>query len=210
MLLAFFRLDAQRIDILGPKIKYDHGDLVLYSDEDTNSFVSVHKVSQEEILKLDEGRSNKWHKEKINGPYRKQYYSNSGYDLGHLTPSHITSYDDSLNYQSFSLLNQAPQLAAFNRGKWAHLEGNVVDSIIKLKKDAIVITGVIYNNEHKTFLSGSRIKIPMSFYKVLIIDGKIYCWIGSNLNGLITLTTLDVINDILSKNRNKLRIEVFI
>lgn len=210
MLLAFFNLGAQQVNIIGPKLKYDHGDLVLYADGDTNSFVSVHSVTSEEILKLDDGRSDKWHKEKVNGPYKKQYYSNSGYDLGHLTPSHITSYDDSLNYHSFSLLNQAPQIAAFNRGKWAQLEGDVADSIIKVGKGAIIVTGVVYDNRHKVFLGGSRIKIPISFYKIIILDGRIYCWIGSNVNGLITVTSLDVINGILKRNRNKLRIEVFI
>lgn len=207
MLLAV-SLKAQHLGIIGPKIKYDHGDLVLYADKDTNSFISVHTVSYEEILKLDDGRSNKWHREKINGPYKKQFYANSGYDLGHLTPSHITSYNDSLNYHSFSLLNQAPQLAGFNRGKWAHLEENVVDSIIKLKADAIVVTGVIYDNNNLVYLSKSRIKIPMEYYKILIVNGKIYCWIGSNTNGLITITTLGVINDILSKGSNNLKIEL--
>ncbi len=210
MLLGFYGLGAQNVKIIGPSIKYNHGDLVLYADVDTNSFVSVHSISADEIQRLDEGRSNKWHKEKVNGPYRKQYYSNSGYDLGHLTPSHITSYDDSLNYHSFSLLNQAPQVAAFNRGKWAQLEGDVVDSIIGRGKDAIIITGVVYDNRNKVYLSGSRIKIPISFYKVLIVDGRVYCWIGSNVNGLIAVTSLDVINGILKRNRNKLRIGVII
>jgi hypothetical protein len=35
-----------------------------------------------------------------------------------LTPSDITSYDKVTNHNSFSLY-KAPQLAGFNRGKWA-------------------------------------------------------------------------------------------
>jgi DNA/RNA endonuclease G (NUC1) len=39
-----------------------------------------------------------------------------------LTPSDITSYSKVVNHNSFSLYNQAPQLAGFNRGKWSRLE----------------------------------------------------------------------------------------
>jgi hypothetical protein len=49
----------------------------------------------------------------------------------HLTPSDITSYDKVTNHNSFSLYNQAPQLAGFNRGKWARLENSVYDTIRK-------------------------------------------------------------------------------
>ena len=147
---------------------------------------------------------NKWHKEKLSGPYKKQYYTNSGYDLGHLTPSHITSYNDTLNYHSFSMLNQAPQLAQFNRGKWSRLESAVVDTIINKGGDAVIITGVIYNNNKKTYLSGSRVKIPIAWFKVLFIGGQTYAWIGSNINGLITVVTLENVNKMLSMNGNKL------
>lgn len=202
LVLMALSLFAQRVE--GPKFKYEHGDLTIYADKDTCSQVTIHKVSSDEILKLDEGRSNKWHKEKLSGPYKKQYYTNSGYDLGHLTPSHITSYNDTLNYHSFSMLNQAPQLAQFNRGKWSRLESAVLDTIINKGGDAVIITGVIYNNNKKTYLSGSRVKIPIAWFKVLFIGGQTYAWIGSNINGLITVVTLENVNKMLSMNGNKL------
>lgn len=202
-LLTFsWQIIAQEIS--GPKISFQHGDITLYADEDTCSLVSVHKIDSLEVLRLDDGRSNKWHNEKLTGPYKKQCYLNSGYDLGHLTPSHITSYNDTLNYNSFSMMNQAPQLAAFNRGKWSKLEGNVVDSIIKLGGSATVITGVIYDNKNKTYLSGCRIKIPIAWFKILFIRNKTYAWVGSNINGLVTVTSLKNINKMLRMNGNKL------
>lgn len=185
----------------------NHGDLTLYLDKDTASYVSVHKITYKQIRKIDGVRSDIWHKEKPKGPYNKQPYIHSGYDLGHLTPSNITSYDDSLNYHSFSFLNQAPQLAAFNRGAWSHVESVVVDTILASKKNATIITGVLYDNTNKLYLNGSRIKIPFVYYKILYINGiEVKAWVGSNTNGLITETDSKSILDIALKSGNKLNI----
>ena len=62
---------------------------------------------------------------------------------------------------SFSLFNQAPQVAAFNRGKWAQLEGQVEDSISKYQSDVTIITGVIYDPIFKKYL-GKSIRITIS------------------------------------------------
>lgn len=186
------------------KLSITHNELTFYLDSDTNSFLSVHKIKYDEYLKIDGVRSDKWHSEKYKGIYNKETYLHSGYDLGHLTPSNITSYDDSLNYHSFSLFNQAPQLAAFNRGKWAQLESNVEDSIGKYKSDATIYTGVIYNNKKKTYLNKSKIKIPISYYKILVIESKslTYVWIGSNINGEVIPIDIKKLNGILKLNQN--------
>jgi DNA/RNA endonuclease G (NUC1) len=180
--------------------------MTLYLDSDTNSFVSVLNIKYSEFKKLDSDRDNKWFQDKYKGIYNKQAYVNTGYDLGHLTPSHITSYDDTLNHNSFSLFNQAPQLAAFNRGKWAQLEGSVEDSIAKYKTNVSIITGVIYNNKKKTYLGKSRIKIPISYYKILSIKSKdlMYVWVGSNINGEIIQIDIKKLNEVLKMNDNKM------
>ncbi len=200
---------AQTIKIDSTKFTINHGDLTFYLDKDTASFVSVHKVTYQQVIKLDGKRSDKWHKEKPFGPYNREAYQRSGYDLGHLTPSNITSYNDSLNYHSFSLFNQAPQLAGFNRGKWSQLENYVEQLILKKKLDAIVITGVIYDNKEKTYLSKSRIKIPIAYYKIVVFsNNKVYAWMGSNFNGMITKTDIKTILEMARKNNNKLGIKV--
>jgi DNA/RNA endonuclease G (NUC1) len=187
------------------KLNIKHGDMTLYLDSDTNSFVSVLNIKYSKF-KLDSDRDNKWFQDKYKGIYSKQTYLYSGYDLGHLTPSHITSYDDTLNHNSFSLFNQAPQLAAFNRGKWAQLEGSVEDSIFKYKTNVSIITGVIYNNKKKTYLNKSRIKIPISYYKILSIKSKnlTYVWIGSNVNGEVIQIDIKKLNEILKMNQNEM------
>ena len=188
-----------------PKIIIKHGDITLYLDSDTNSFVSIHKIKYSNFKKLDSDRDNKWFQDKYKGIYIRDFYRNSGYDLGHLTPSHITSYDDTLNHKSFSLFNQAPQLAAFNRGKWAQLEGRVEDSISKYKSNTTIITGVIYDNNNKTYLNKSKIKIPISYYKILLINKLTYVWVGSNINGEVILIDIKKLNDILKINKNSLK-----
>lgn len=189
-----------------PKTIIKHNELTLYLDSDNNSFISKHELKYSNFLKLDSDRDDKWHSE-IKGPYTKEPYLYSGYDMGHLTPSHITSYNDTLNHHSFSFYNQAPQLAAFNRGKWKRLEMSVEDSIAKYKTDVLIITGVIYDESKKVYLGKSKIKIPEMYYKILCVKLKkpiTYVWIGSNKNGEITKSTIKELNGVLELNKSKL------
>jgi DNA/RNA endonuclease G (NUC1) len=189
----------------GNKLIIDHKDIVLYLSNDTSTLCSKHTIKYSEF-KLDSDRDDKWFKDVYKGKYDKKHYVYSGYDLGHLTPSHITSYNDTINHYSFSLFNQAPQLAAFNRGNWAQLESHVEDSIDLYKKNAVVITGVIYDTIPK-YLTGSRIKIPVSYFKILYIGKKTYCWIGSNIDGRVTTITLKELNKIFLTNKMSLTIK---
>lgn len=200
-------LFAQHVKIEGSKFKVSHGEMELYIDEDTCTYISVHTITKKEILKLDGDRDDKWHKESPFGPYKKDDYVHSGYDLGHLTPAHITSYNDSLQYHSFSFFNQSPQVAQFNRGKWKELEGQVENYLIKAKMDkAVIITGVLYDNKNKEYLGKGRIKIPLAYYKIVLVNNEVLCWIGSNNNGVITKTTLKEILDVAKINNNHLNI----
>lgn len=189
------------------KLIINHGDITLYLTDDSLSMVSKHILSYDNFKKLDSGRDNNWFQDSIKSKYRKGIYSNTGYDLGHLTPSHITSYNDTLNHISFSFLNQAPQLAKFNRGKWSRLEGSMEDSISKYKSNATIITGVIYNEKKPTYLNNSKIKIPIYYYKILYINKLIYCWLGSNIDGEIKIITIKYLNNLFKLNGMKIKIK---
>jgi len=178
-----------------------HDDITLYLTKDTLSLISKHKLKYENFLKINHERDDKWFRDRYLDKYDKKFYIRSGYDLGHLTPSDITSYDKITNHNSFSLFNQAPQLAGFNRGKWARLERKINDTISKYKVNSVIITGVIYDANNVVYLPNSKIKIPFVFYKIIFIDDKIYSWIGSNLNGEIVRSSLKTINELLSKNK---------
>lgn len=189
------------------KLIIKHGDITLYLTKDTCSMVSKHILKYSSFLKLDKERDNRWFQDTYKGKYTKDAYLRTGYDIGHLTPSHITSYDNELNHKSFSLFNAAPQVAAFNRGKWAQLEGDVEDLISKSKQDVVIITGVIYDPKNKKFMSNSRIPIPNSFFKVLFINGTTKCWVGSNINGMISVITLIDLNELFKLNKMNLTIK---
>ena len=96
----------------------------------------------------------------------------------------------------------------FNRGKWKSLEASVEKLILAGKSRAIIITGVLYENEKKVYLGNGRIKIPFVYYKILIINKTTKAWIGSNINGTITETTIQSILDIAKKNGNALNITI--
>jgi DNA/RNA endonuclease G (NUC1) len=185
------------------KLILNHGDMILYLSNDTLPMVSRHSVVFSKF-KLDKDRDDNWFQDKYK-KMNKSVYKKTGYDLGHLTPSHITSYDDTLNHKSFSLYNQAPQLAKFNRGNWKSLEASVEDSILKYKSNATIITGVIYDETCKP-LPNSRITIPSSYFKVLYIGKKVYCWIGSNTNCEVKPIKLVELNAIFEKNKMGLTI----
>jgi DNA/RNA endonuclease G (NUC1) len=200
---------TQKISIDSISFIIKHGDLSFYLDGDTNSYLSIHKVNYDNIVKITGERSDKWHVESPYGPYKREIYLHSGYDLGHLTPSNITSYNDTVNYTSFSMFNQAPQTPAFNRGKWAQLEDKVVKKILKSKNNAIIITGVIYDNKKKVYLNKSKVKIPIVYYKILVLSTKnITYWMGSNINGEVITTDLKTILDVARKNGNHINITI--
>jgi DNA/RNA endonuclease G (NUC1) len=183
------------------KLIINHGDINLYLTDDSLSMISKHVLLYNDFLKLDDERDNRWFQDSIKSKYNRTIYSKSGYDLGHLTPSHITSYDDELNHKSFSFLNQAPQLPSFNRGKWARVESSVEDSISKYKKDVVIITGVIYSGNKPTYLKNSKIKIPIYYYKILYVDNLVYCWLGSNVNGEIKIIDIKNLNKLFKSNK---------
>lgn len=207
LVLSTYSAFTQNVKVDGCKFELKHDDLTFYLDSDTAAYVSVHLVSYAELLKIDGERSDKWHREWPGGAYTKDCLFKTGFDLGHLTPSNITSYDDTLNYHSFSLFNQAPQLAAFNRGKWAQLEKTVILDLKKKKEDAAVITGVIYDKNAKK-VAGTRVKIPTTYYKIVATKSGTVCYLGSNVNGLVTQTDLKTILDLAKSGGTNLGISI--
>ena len=184
------------------KLIIPHGDITLYLSDDTCTMVSKHILPYNKFNKIGSvPRDNHWFQDTYKGKYTKNSFVRTGYDLGHLTPSSITTYDTTTNHNSFSMFNEAPQLAKFNEHPWKELEIDVEDTIAKYKSDAIIITGVIYDMKVKNYLPNSRIRIPTHYFKVLVINKKSWYWIGSNYNGGILTTDLSELNKIFKKNK---------
>jgi len=198
--------------IVKNSLQIEHGDIKLYLDDDTCTMVSKHTISWKEFQKIGTySRSEKWFDDKYTGKYLKKYYIKSGFDKGHLTPSHITTYDSLLNIKSFSMFNAAPQYKYFNQQSWQELESDVEDTIARYKLNATIITGVIYNEKDKKYLTKGRIKIPTHYFKILYIGKKSWVWIGENVEDkdkcLVKSITLTELNLIIKKNSMRLIIK---
>ena len=190
----------------------DHGDVKLYLDDDTTSLISRHALKYSDFQKLGTvPRGDNWFDDTYKGKYLPVRYKKSGFDKGHLTPSHITTYDSTTNRNTFSMFNAAPQYPYFNEHPWQQLESMVEDSIKKYKLDAVIITGVIYNEIKKTYIPKTRIKIPTHYFKIVTIGSKTWIWLGNNVDGkkdcIITTTSLEELNNRFKVNGMKVRIK---
>ena len=170
--------------ITNNKLIIPHGNLTLYLDDDTSTLVSKQVITYKNFKNISKfDRCNCWFQDTYKGKYLENKFTKTGFDKGHLTPSSITSYDSTLNRNSFSMFNEAPQYSYFNQHQWKDLELSVQDTIAKYKRDAVIITGVIYNEDKKRYLPNSRIKIPTHYYKVVVIGNITYIWLGINVDG---------------------------
>jgi DNA/RNA endonuclease G (NUC1) len=89
------------------------------------------------------------------------------------------------------------------------LEKEIINTLKTIKSNGIIITGIIYDNKNKIYLKKSRIKVPLYFYKILVLNKKnVLCWIGSNYDGAINKTNLKEINNLLIKYSNKISIKL--
>lgn len=215
LLILLFVITNLKSQIINVKsyLKISHKDLTLYVDRDTNSQLSIQYFNYTYLDIIKSGkykRKDKWHNDLKQSPYTVNYNDNTKYDLGHLTPSYLTLYSEESNYNSFSLFNQAPQLNVFNRGKWRAMEENIVDSISKYKTNVIIITGVLYNNINKEYINKTRVKIPIHFFKILIIPKKhVYVWLANNdANNIPQITNIKLIMELSKKYKNKFKLTI--
>lgn len=189
-----------------------HKDITLYLDTDTSTMVSKLDFKYSNFSKFrSNARCNCWYVDTLSHLKESDYlvYIKSGFDRGHLTPSHITTYDTLINRYSFSLFNQAPQYSYFNQHPWEKIEERTEKIIDSLKQDATIITGVIYNEKDKKYLG--RVKIPTHYFKILTIGKIQWVWIAQNSDKkeecVVKQTTLKDLNAVFVKNKMKLKIK---
>jgi endonuclease G len=100
------------------------------------------------------------------GPSAKaSEYLDSGYDLGHMMSAEDASWRDDVSYDSFSMVNVAPQLGGLNRQQWARLEESV-RAWAWSRGDLIVYVGPIFSDKPKHL--GKDVAVPSAFFKVLV------------------------------------------
>lgn len=214
MFITMSSVLSQKI-VTKSKLVIKHTDMTLYLTSDTNTMVSVQELTYDNFLKIGkvnrDSLGDKWFDDTFKGKFKLKYYTNTGYDKGHLTPFKATSYSVETAINSFSSYNQGPQDGFFNKNTWKQLERSVLDTITKYKLDATIITGVIYNKK-PTYLSKSKIKIPIYYYKALFIGDKRYYWLGDNKQDfykkgdIIPISSLEELNKLFKSNKMDVKI----
>lgn len=138
--------------------------MVLYDTTIKFPFATYAVHKQEQMGKLLGGRKNFVPDPSI--PMSKQHYENdtifhSPYSRGHLTPSHIMSYDKSDGgpwQESYYMSNILPQTAVLNEGDWEKFEANIVNALGKQPTGTVweIYTGGFWNGKYSLTYTGPR------------------------------------------------------
>lgn len=110
------------------------------------------------------------------------YYSNSGYDRGHLVPAGDFAWDQHLKDETFFHFNILHQNATLNRGIWALMESQIRDKVIRENSKAFIYTGAYFDEGKIDEVGNMKADIAEAFYKIIFIPAinKIYAWFIPN------------------------------
>ena len=97
-------------------------------------------------------------------------YWDSGFDRGHLAPSADFRWSKEALSESYYYSNMSPQVAKFNRGKWADLEGLLRGYVSTHPKTQLyVVTGPLLNDSLPVIeRSLHKMSVPKFYYKVVL------------------------------------------
>ena len=93
-------------------------------------------------------------------------YAGNPYDRGHLVPAGNCTQNDDVMSESFFLTNMIPQVPNNNRGIWKQVETYVRNWALE-GKDIYVISGTIYNKDHKT-IGANKVGVPDFVWKIVV------------------------------------------
>ena len=103
---------------------------------------------------------------KLDGKYK---YDGFGYDRGHLAPSADFRWSKKALSESFFYSNMSPQIADFNRFKWAELENWMREYVISYNTNLVIVTAPILSNDLAKIERGiNKVSIPKYFVKVAL------------------------------------------
>lgn len=157
---------------------------LVYSEEHEQAKWVAHIVIPD-IIKGTVGRSNDFRQDpqvKTSTAEEKDYflkykqedgsyeYDGFGYDRGHLAPSADFRWSMTALSESYFYSNMSPQVADFNRGKWAELEGLVRGYMYNNPETQLyVVTGPILKKDLPIIeRSVNRVSIPKLYFKAIL------------------------------------------
>jgi endonuclease G len=116
-------------------------------------------------------RSNKFHPDDALSPDRRATpadYRGTGYDQGHQAPAQDFAWNKDLMFDSFSMLNMAPQKPALNRQGWKRLE-EIVRVWASDRGNLVVYVGPVLLKRNKPRTIGRhKVAVPQEFWKVIV------------------------------------------
>ncbi|MBI2281881.1 MAG: DNA/RNA non-specific endonuclease [Bacteroidetes bacterium] len=138
-----------------------------------------------DIVKGKESRSNNFRKDmliktgssedndyalKIKQPDGKYKYDGFGFDRGHLAPSADFKWSKKALSESYFYSNMSPQVADFNRLKWADLEAMFREYVTNHTETQLyIVTGpILYDTLPKIERGTNKVTIPEFYYKVAL------------------------------------------
>ena len=107
---------------------------------------------------------------KIKQPDGKYKYDGFGYDRGHLAPSADFKWSKKALSESYFYSNMSPQVADFNRLKWADLEAMFREYVTNHTETQLyIVTGpILYDTLPKIERGVNKVTIPEFYYKVAL------------------------------------------
>jgi len=151
----------------GQHIIYHAGFALVYNEAHEQADWVAYELTAEETQKAFE-RGNVFMKDPLvkTGTAADEDYLHSGYDRGHLAPAADLCYSISAMAESFYYSNMSPQLAAFNRGVWKRLEGQV--RVWARNNGAVyVVTGPVLKSGLPA-IGANQVSVPELYYKVIL------------------------------------------
>ena len=185
--LKQLRYDLERFGL--PKTKpgeevIKHSAMALVYDEEHEQAKWVAHIITPDIIDGDVSRSNDFRPDpkvitgtcveedyflKYLQPDSTYVYDGYGFDRGHLAPSADFRWSEKALSESYYYSNMSPQVADFNRGKWAELEGMLRGYVYRHKKQLYVVSGPILKPDlPKSERSINKVSVPELYYKVVL------------------------------------------
>jgi len=178
--LAIIRRDLQKWGLPkleeGDELIVHPGHMLVYSEKHEQPKWTVH-IASPDLIKGSLARIDSFLPDPLvkTGTSVTADYWYSGYDRGHMVPSADMrwTYDALLGTYYYS--NISPQLADFNRGKWAELEDWGRRFVYHTKRRVYIATGPVLRDGLPTMQKADRkneVSIPELFWKVIVdLDG---------------------------------------
>jgi len=108
---------------------------------------------------------------------RQSWYSNSGYDRGHLISNDFFNFNEELANETFSVYNICPQIPSLNRNEngykaWRQLEDATEKAYANAYGRVYVITGPIFDKSPSYYdkLPKHNCVVPKRFYKIILVQ----------------------------------------